>query len=195
MLCFVNREQANPNLPERRPLSYNERLLATGQVLPYFIWPNVNPFRRARSLLDAVIEPGKADQIVDGSLQVAREAFRLARQQYEGIYDVQRSLALEPFEARFLAQRRAPNRWIIDLSKSENYLIHPQNYFHVANPEDRLFVPEEYTPLFVRKGGICNCKRRIRPFSFKGVETVSSTSVLAFDGGMKTSQDCLPERR
>jgi len=152
MLCFVNREQPDPKVPEPRPLSYNERLLAAGQVLPYFIWPNVSPFRKAKSLLDAVIEPGKANQIADASLQAARAAFRQAREQHQGIYDTANPLLLEPFEVRFLAQRRAPNRWVIDLSKSDYILVHPQDYFSVVNPEDRLFVPEEYVPLFVHEG-------------------------------------------
>jgi hypothetical protein len=152
MLCFVNREQPDPTLPAPRPLSYNERLLATGQVLPYFIWPNVNPFRKAKSVLDAVIAPGTASQIDDPQLQAARLAFRQAREQHEGIYDEQDPLLLEPFAVRFLAQRRAPNRWVINLSKSDNWLIYPQDYFSVTNPEDCLFVPEEYVPLFVQKG-------------------------------------------
>jgi hypothetical protein len=152
MLSFVNREQPNPKVPEARPLSYNERLLAQGRVLPYFIWPNVNPFRKAKSVLDAVIAPGTASQIDDPQFQAARMAFRQARKQCQGIYDAQDPLLLEPFEVRFLAQRRAPNRWVIDLGKSDTWLIHPQNYFSVANPEDRLFVPEEYVPLFVHEG-------------------------------------------
>ena len=152
MLCFINREQPDPKVPEPRPLSYNERLLAQGWVLPYFIWPNVNPFRKAKSLLDAVIAPGTANQIDDPQFQEARTAFRQAREQHRGIYDAQNPLLLEPFEVRFLAQRRAPNRWVIDLGKSGNALIHPQDYFSVINPEDRLFIPEEYTPLFAQKG-------------------------------------------
>jgi endonuclease YncB( thermonuclease family) len=152
MLCFINREQPDPNVPEPRPPSYNERLLTQAWVLPYFIWPNVNPFRKAKSVLDAVIPPGTANQINDPQFQAARAAFRAAREQHKGIYDAQGPLLLEPFEVRFLAQRRAPNRWIIDLSQPESWLINPQNYFSVTNPEDRLFVPEEYVPLFVHRG-------------------------------------------
>lgn len=81
-----------------------------------------------------------------------RIAFRQAREQHEGIYNAQAPLLLEPFEVRFLAQRHAPNRWVIDLGKSDSILVYPQNYFSVTNPEDRLFVPEEYVPLFVQKG-------------------------------------------
>jgi hypothetical protein len=152
MLCFVNREQPDSSVPEPRPLTYNERLLTTGRVLPYFIWPNVNPFRKAKSLVDAVIEPGTANQIADQSLQAARTAFRQAREQHEGIYDAQDPLILEPFEVRFLAQRRAPNRWIIDLSKNDHVMLKPQNYHTIPNAEDRLFIPAEYVPLFVQAG-------------------------------------------
>ncbi len=45
-LCYVNREQRDAHHPEPRPRSYNERLLAAGAVIPYFIWPNVDPFKR-----------------------------------------------------------------------------------------------------------------------------------------------------
>jgi hypothetical protein len=58
---------------------------------------------------------------------------------------------LYPFELRFLAQRRAPNRWVIDLSQSDNHLLHPQEYT-IPNPEDRLYIPEEYLLLFKSKG-------------------------------------------
>ena len=45
-LCFINRNQPDRNKPVARPLSYNERLLKLGQACPYFIWPNVNPWRK-----------------------------------------------------------------------------------------------------------------------------------------------------
>jgi endonuclease YncB( thermonuclease family) len=43
LLGYVNRHQPDPETPEPRPLTYNERLLQAGMVSPYFIWPNVNP--------------------------------------------------------------------------------------------------------------------------------------------------------
>jgi hypothetical protein len=45
---------------------------------------------------------------------------------------------LQPFEIRFLAQRRLPERWVVDLSKNEDGLIPPQEYHTVPNMEDRL---------------------------------------------------------
>ena len=41
---------------------------------------------------------------------------------------------------------------MIDLGRNDDTLIPPQGYFQVANPEDRLFVPAEYVPLFVEAG-------------------------------------------
>jgi hypothetical protein len=43
---YVNCDQPNPPRPE----SYTERLLATGVVAPYFIWPNLDPYRSQDSL-------------------------------------------------------------------------------------------------------------------------------------------------
>jgi hypothetical protein len=108
LLCFINREQ----LQELRPLSYNERLLQTAKVSPYFIWPNINPFRKEMSKVAAVIPPGaasdKADE--DKSLRLARQWVREARQKKAGVFDTGNPLRLQPFEIRYLAQRRPPNR-------------------------------------------------------------------------------------
>lgn len=61
-------------------------------------------------------------------------------------------LRLLPFEPRFVARRSPPERWVIDLGRNDDTLLAPQAYFRVANPEDRLFVPAEYVPLFVERG-------------------------------------------
>ena len=61
-------------------------------------------------------------------------------------------LTFEPFEIRFLGRGGVPSRWVIDLSQNDDVLIHPQNYWTIANPEDRLFISEEYVPLFVSEG-------------------------------------------
>ncbi len=154
LLCYINRDQPDQNTPEPRPRSYNERLLYRAKVLPYFIWPNTDPFRQHSSIADAVIPRGKANQLASGdnALAVARKAVSTARQQQIGIFDATKPLRLAPFEVRFLARRSAPDRWIIDLSKNDDVLIQPQNYYTIANVEDRLFIPEEYVPLFVEKG-------------------------------------------
>ena len=69
-----------------------------------------------------------------------------------GIFDGSDPLRLLPFEIRFLARRRPPDRWIIDLGKDDVVLIKPQKYYTLPNIEDRLFIPEEYVPLFVDAG-------------------------------------------
>jgi len=154
LLCFVNRNQPHPTVPDPRPLSYNERLLKSAKVSPYFIWPNINPFRKQKTKTEAVIPPGAARDTVnqEETLRLAREWVRNARQQKVGIFDQQNPLRLEPFELRFLARRTPPDRWVIDLSKNDNVLIKPQEYYTISNVEDRLFVPEEYVPLFVERG-------------------------------------------
>jgi len=150
LLCLINRYQP----AGKRPLSYNERLLQAGMVNPYFIWPNVHPFREKRPLVKAVLEPNTAGDLADRDevLRNAREGVREARQEGKGIFNSGDPLQLEPFELRFLADQRAPTRWVIDLSKNDDILIHPQKYYLIKNQEDRLYVPEEYVPLFVEKG-------------------------------------------
>jgi hypothetical protein len=48
--------------------------------------------------------------------------------------------------------RQPPDRWFIDLDRADQVLVPPQWYFEVANPEARLFVSDEYVPLFVERG-------------------------------------------
>jgi hypothetical protein len=153
-LCFINRNQPDADHPEPRPRSYNERLLEAGRVSPYFIWPNINPFRAQGSLTAAVLQPGTGHTVAEGdaALKAARQWVRDARQQQRGLFDAQNPLQLQPFEVRFLARRRPPNRWVIDLSKNEDLLFQPQDYCTVPHIEDRLFIPEEYVPLFVEAG-------------------------------------------
>jgi endonuclease YncB( thermonuclease family) len=154
LLCFLNRQQPSATDPEPRPRSYNERMLAAGWVTPYFIWPNIDPFRRQGSLLDAVLAPGTANTVAEqpGALQVARQFVREAREQQLGLFAAADPLRLLPFELRFLARRSPPDRWVIDLGRSDDALLAPQDYFQVANPEDRLFIPAGYVPLFVEHG-------------------------------------------
>jgi hypothetical protein len=121
---------------------------------PYFIWPNIDPFRRHGSLLDAVLAPGTANTVAEqpGALQVARRFVREARNGQLGLFAAADPLRLLPFELRFLARRSPPDRWVIDLGRNHDALLAPQDYFQVANPEDRLFIPAEYVPLFVEHG-------------------------------------------
>ena len=70
-LAFINRNQPDANNPGPRPLPYNERMLENGAALPYFIWPNIDPFRDS-SLLDAVIAPGTANQVAQATPALRR---------------------------------------------------------------------------------------------------------------------------
>lgn len=161
LLCYLNRHQEDPRRPAPRPVSYNERLLRSGHVTPYFIWPNVNPFRRQGGLVAAVPPPGGAAELAerDPSLRRAREWVREARAAGIGVYEAGDPLRLLPFELRFLARvsderRTPPERWVIDLSRSDDTLIPPRLYPTIANPEDRLFVPAEYLALFAQAGWV-----------------------------------------
>ena len=150
LLCYLNRFQEE----EPRPRSYNERLLEQGVVTPYFIWPNVNPFRRQQSKVDAVPAPGTAHELAEreAALRRAREAVRAARERGIGVFAEPEPLQLLPFELRFLARRRPPDRWVIDIGRPSDELIEPQRYYRVRNEEDRLFIPEEHVPLFAERG-------------------------------------------
>jgi hypothetical protein len=154
LLAYLNREQRDRQRPEPRPVSYNERLLSDGLVVSYFIWPNIDPFRAAAGVLDAVPRPGKQARLGERSLALrdAREAVRQAREQQRGVFAADDPLRLLPFELRFLARRRPPDRWVIDLAGDGDRLIAPQRYFTIPNPEDWLFIPGEYVPLFVDRG-------------------------------------------
>jgi hypothetical protein len=153
-LGYINRNQPDAKVPEPRPPTYNLRLLQEARVSPYFIWPNIDPFRKQGSLINAVIAPGKANTTAKkaAAIKQVRQSMADARKLKMGIFDEKDPLKLEPFELRFLAQRYPPGRWVIDLSRNDDTLISPQNYYTIPNSEDRLYIPEEYVPLFVEKG-------------------------------------------
>jgi hypothetical protein len=152
-LAFVNRNQPAPNVPAPRPLSYNDRMLELGRSLPYIIWPNVNPFRDADSVADAVLAPRTANQIAEmGDLKRARTFVKNARAAGIGVFDPIDPLRFEAFEIRYLGRGETPTRAVIDLSKNDDVMLRPQSYFKIPNPEDRLFVPAEFVPLFAARG-------------------------------------------
>jgi hypothetical protein len=155
-LAFINRNQPDPNNPGPRPLSYNERMLENGAALPFFIWPNIDPFRGSSSLLDAVLAPGTANQVAQATpaLRRARDFVRQARanRNPNTVFDPNNPLRFEAFEVRYLGRREAPNRAVIDLSRNENLILQPQHYFRIPNAEDRLFIPPAFVPLFVSRG-------------------------------------------
>jgi hypothetical protein len=38
------------------------------------------------------------------------------------------------------------------LSHNDDVILRPQSYFRIPNPEDRLFIPLAFVPLFVSRG-------------------------------------------
>ena len=150
LLAYINREDQDA----QRPMDYNTRQLRKALACPYGIWPNVGSSAcYAESITALVLDPFKANEWAsrDKYIKASREAIATARKNHTGIFDKDDPLRIEPFELRFLAQRRPPERWVIDLSKSADVLIAPQKYFTVKM-EDRLFIPEEYVPLFETRG-------------------------------------------
>lgn len=152
-LAFLNRDQPNANVPGPRPHSYNDRQLASGKALPYFIWPNVSPFRNVDTVAQAVLAPGTAKTVAEkGDLKRARDLVKQARAAGLGVFAAADPLLFEAFEIRYLGRREAPTRAVIDLSKNDKVMLRPQSYFKIPLPEDRLFVPSEFVPLFAANG-------------------------------------------
>ena len=153
LLAFINRSQPNPQVPTPRPRDYNTRMLESGHALPYFIWPNIDPFRSG-SILGAAFRPGTTTEIVGetSKLREARESVKAARENGVGVFETGDPLLLEAFEVRFLGNQVRPKRWVIDLSRDETFLHHPENYWEIPFPEDRLFINREHLPFFERKG-------------------------------------------
>jgi endonuclease YncB( thermonuclease family) len=152
-LAFVNRNQPDANVPAPRPDTYNERMLESGHTLPYFIWPNIDPFRKADSIAHAVLAPKTANTVAQtGDLGKARAFVKAARAAKKGVFNAADALRFEAFEIRYLGRGEAPNRAVIDLSRNDDLLLRPQSYFKIPHAEDRLFVPAEFVPLFAAKG-------------------------------------------
>jgi len=118
-------------------------------------WPNIDPFRGMK-VTDAAMPPRELRRHVaqSGSLQASRRAAAQARAAESGIYAAADPLQLLALELRFLASRRAPDRWVIDLSAADDdpRILAGDRYFEVPKLEDRLFIPAEYVPLFNAKG-------------------------------------------
>jgi hypothetical protein len=61
-------------------------------------------------------------------------------------------LRLQPFELRFSAGKRAPDRLVIDLSSDSGVRLEPTAYPTIEYLENLLYVPAEYVPLFKNNG-------------------------------------------
>jgi hypothetical protein len=159
MLCYLNADRTNFAAPaQANPLSYNERLLASGAVVPYFIFPNLQPFMAGAPFDAESIAPAGFWRRVQGAgkLTAARRAVADARQGAKGVFAANgRGLILLPYELRFIARfgSKGPDRFVIDLGNpGSNTILRPESYFAIANVEDRLFVAKEFVPLFTLNG-------------------------------------------
>jgi endonuclease YncB( thermonuclease family) len=101
-LCYINRYDTNS---EKRPLTYNERLLEAGMVSPYFIWANVNPTGSQGNIMDAVVKPKQIQSYLDTNkpLKNARQFVKNARKKKLGIFGPNK-LQLEAFELRCISR-------------------------------------------------------------------------------------------
>lgn len=161
LLCYLNSDGKNFEDPAVAKavtkFSYNERQLISGAALPYFIWPNIQPFLLGSPFAPDNIRPDTFWKIVQRSskLKSARNSVKAARQAGLGVFDPQDPLRLEPFELRCISRQKPPTRYVIDLSQpGSNRLFAPQAYYAIPLPEDRLYVPGEYCMLFEHLGWV-----------------------------------------
>lgn len=158
LLCYLHPERSLFVPPAVAPVaSYNERLLATGAVVPYFIFPNLQPFMAGRPFDVGAIAPRGFWSAVEkaGKLAAAREAVARARDGRVGVFAQDDPLIVLPYELRYLARANSqgPDRYVIDLGRpGHDRLIKPHKYWQIDRLEDRLFVPPELVPLFVLNG-------------------------------------------
>lgn len=153
LLAYVHpSEPDTPSDARRRP--YNERMLALGQAYPYFIFPNVDPFRSRGSPVEAAALARSPEAILAASarLRRVRDEVARARAEGQGVWSRDRPNPYEPFELRYVARRAAPTRWVLDLSRPEAVVRPPAAYVEIPNAEDRLWIPEAYVPLLEATG-------------------------------------------
>src|SRR5262249_3763131 len=97
--------------------------------------------------------PGTANNVAEtGDLKRARDLVKGARAAKIGVFDAADPLRFEAFEVRYLGRGEVPTRAVIDLSKNADVIFRPQSYFKIPQPQDRLFIPGEFVPLFSAKG-------------------------------------------
>lgn len=158
MLCYLNAERdifTPPAVADR--LSYNERLLASGAAVPYFIFPNLQPFMAGRPFDAGTIAPAGFWASVNAAskLREARQAVAAARAAGKGVFSPTDGLIVLPYELRYIARldSAGPDRYVIDLGKpGGTRMLKPDRYVSIKNVEDRLFVPREFVPLFAMNG-------------------------------------------
>ncbi|HSA75300.1 MAG TPA: hypothetical protein VLE21_03850 [Candidatus Nitrosocosmicus sp.] len=157
LLAYVHQDK---EAEERGPnISYNELMLKAGYAIPYYIFPNIDPFIKYNSILDAIPDV-HGDRFAffrliqkSSKLRKAREAITEIRNRTEpSLFTGEDSLKLLPFELRFLQRRQRLNKYVMDLSNPEPIIYPPQDYYFITKEEDRFFIPEEYIPIFEKRG-------------------------------------------
>lgn len=161
LLCYLNSSadnfSAQKDKDEIKKLSYNERQLATGWAVPYFIWPNVQPFLAVKAFAKENIVPKNFWVLIKKAVKLhqARKFFADARACNKGIFDSVNPLKLMPFELRIIARKKGPDRYVVDLrDEGSNVLLKPEEYIKIPHQEDRLFIPGEYIPIFQLYGWV-----------------------------------------
>lgn len=161
LLCYLNSSSENFKNPKDKEeivkLSYNERQLASGWAVPYFIWPNVQPFLTVRAFSKENIIPKNFWALIRKAqkLHQARKFVADARISNKGIFNETNPLKLMPFELRIIARKKSPNRYVIDLrDEGNNVLLKPEEYIKIPHQEDRLLIPGEYVPIFQLYGWV-----------------------------------------
>lgn len=156
-LAFIHRQDTPAE--QARRTSYNTSILRLGLALPYFIWPNIEPFRSQDTLESAVPRPGEVGLWLANApkLEEARRSVRQARNRAVGVFEAAPGIGklwLLPFELRYLADRRAPDRFVLDLSEGNRatQIYSPTRYYRIRWPENRLFINREHLPLFQARG-------------------------------------------
>jgi endonuclease YncB( thermonuclease family) len=155
LLCYLNSSTENfrnqKDKDEIKKLSYNERQLAAGWAVPYFIWPNIQPFLAVRAFAKENILPRNFWTIIKkaSKLHQARKFVSEARSSNKGIFNSANPLKLMPYELRIIARKSSPYRFVIDLrDEGGNALLKPEQYIKIPHQEDRLYIPSEYVPIF-----------------------------------------------
>ena len=155
LLCYLNSSTDNyrsqKHKDEIKKFSYNERQLAAGLAVPYFIWPNIQPFLSIDAFSKKNVIPKNFWILIKSStkLHQARKFVSDARTNSVGIFNSSNLLKLLPFELRMIARKQKPNRYVIDLrDEGSNVLLTPEEYIKIPHSEDRLFIPYEYVPIF-----------------------------------------------
>jgi endonuclease YncB( thermonuclease family) len=156
LLCYINRNNTKTEQKQNRyKYSYNERMLEIGMAFPYFIWPNVTPFfMPGTPIKDSIPYADDFQTFMENNaarLNKARNYVASSRANKLGVWSEK---IIAPHELRYLARRKPPNRWVLNLETCSPQLIEPTKYYTIQNPEDRLYIDEHYIPLFQQKGYI-----------------------------------------